>query len=129
MDDYNKNLMHYFQEHLKRWPSHAALVAEWRGSMKRYVFWALMYEIGLHFRRKHPGFRPGYNSTLFEFMDYRLTDQEFDELLQKLRAYCSGTGEHVALAVVHSLIRLRLTRPLAWATSQRQRFGTLLGLQ
>jgi glycosyltransferase involved in cell wall biosynthesis len=113
--DYYENLTRYCDGHLERWPQHAALIRRWKGYVKRYLFWALMFEVGLHFR--HAGSREMFgNRTVFELADYRLTPEEFHRVLEQLPRYRTGFGQLAVLASVSALLRMRLTWPLAWAT-------------
>lgn len=126
--DYEKNLGGYCDDHLRRRPEHAALVAQWRTSISRYLFWALAYEVGLYFRtRRAP--KPGQTPrTLFEIMDYRLTPDQFDGVLRQLRSHRATSAEYVAFAAIQTLIRLRMTSPLGWAVRHQADARSLLGL-
>lgn len=128
--DYYENLTRYCEVHLKRWPEHGELVACWKTDIRRYLFWALTFELGLHFRheaalmakRAHP-------RTLFEILDYRLTPEELARVRQHLRFYRTGLLQSAALFAVEFLMRLKLTRPLAWATYHYSFLRGLLGLR
>lgn len=128
--DYYENLTHYCDAHLKRWPEHAKMVARWRSYIKRYLFWALAYEVGLYFRKgesltsKHSSSR-----TLFEILNYRLTPEELQRVLKQLRAYRTGLVQYNAFALINILMRLKLTWPLAWVTQYHSSLRGLLGLR
>lgn len=126
--DYWQNLDQYCSEHLARWPRHARLVDEWRASIRRYLFWALMYEVALHFRNRedHPEREP---RSLFEIMNYRLTPEQVQDALAQIETYRTGVPEHVAFAVVQLLIRCRLAASLGWLTRHQSRLRALLGLE
>ena len=137
--DYHENLTRYCDAHLKRWPEHGELVARWRSSITRYLFWALAYETGLYFRTKGSGPEtagaakrgtdPGDGSaTLFEMLGYRLGPEEFQEALMQLRSYRTGSLQHAAFLVINALIRLRCTWPLVWSTRYHARLRNVLGL-
>lgn len=126
--DYLVNLTRYCDEHLTRWPQHARLVGDWRCAIHRYLFWALAFEVGLHFRRHRGGGRQE-NRTLFEIMDYRLTAAEFQRALEQLAVHERSMTERVTRAAITMLIRARVTWPLAWATEHHARFAALLGLR
>lgn len=128
-DDYEQNLGGYLDEHLKRWPDHAALVAGWREDLRRYLFWALMYEVSFYFRPAGSSGSTDQTRTLFEIMDYRLTPEQFQQVLTKLRHYRSGMVQRAAFAAVTALIRVRLTRPLGWATQHHAMLRGVLGLK
>ena len=49
--DYYVNVSAYCDAHLARFPGHRAQVEQWRLWIHRYLFWALLFEVGLHFRR------------------------------------------------------------------------------
>ena len=53
--DYYQNLTKYCDDHLARWPTHVRMVEEWKRAIHHYLFWALVFEIGLHFRRRRAG--------------------------------------------------------------------------
>jgi len=128
--DYFLNLSGYCDAHLARWPEHADLVARWKADIRRYLFWALAFEIGLHFRnasvvtsrRSHP-------LTLFEILDYRLSPEEFQHARQQLRVYRTGPVQSAVYLVISLLMRLKLTWPLAWATYHYSSLRGLLGLR
>jgi glycosyltransferase involved in cell wall biosynthesis len=126
--DFAQNLGEYCDGHLARWPEHAALVDRWRAHIKRYLFWALAYEVGLHFRTSATA--AGRRSrTLFEIMDYHLTPEQFEETLAQMKQYRTGATEHVAFAAVSALVYLRVTSPLGWVIRHQAVVRTLLGLK
>ena len=126
--DYEENLTKYCIEHLARWPGHARLVNEWKRSIHRYLFWALVFEVGLHFRR--PGTATEQDDrTLFEIMNYRLTPDQFQHALEQLARHQRGPIEWAARVLMEAMIRARLTGPLAWATEHHASLGALLGLR
>ncbi len=126
--DYYENLTKYCDDHLARWPEHAALVGEWRRAIHRYLFWALAFEVGLHFKRHR---RPAgqVDRTLFEIMDYRLTPDQFQHALEQLAVHQQGAAQRATRALITALIRLRVTWPLAWAIEHHTSFGRMLGLR
>jgi hypothetical protein len=126
--DFAQNLGEYCDGHLTRWPQHGALVDRWRTRIRRYLFWALAYEVGLHFRT--PATSAGRRSrTLFEIMDYHLTPDQFEAALAQMKQYRTGAVEHVAFAAVLALIHLRVTSPLGWVIRHQAVVRTLLGLE
>jgi hypothetical protein len=54
VEDYDRNITTYCDGFLARHPGEGALVERWRRSMRRYIFWALVFEVGLHFRGGGP---------------------------------------------------------------------------
>lgn len=128
--DYYQNLTAYCDDHLTRWPEHADLVARWKADIRRYLFWALAFELGLHFRHEAgpPSKRPAA-LTLFEIMDYRLSEEQFRRVLYQLRAYRHGAFQHAALMMIEFLMRLKLTQPLAWLTYRHTWLRSLFGLR
>jgi glycosyltransferase involved in cell wall biosynthesis len=126
--DYDVNLTGYCDEHLERWPEHHELVARWRRSIRRYLFWALGYEVALHCRS---GSAPTdiADRSLFEIMGYRLTDDQFRNALAQMRSYRSGLSEYLAYAGLTTLIALRLTGPLTWASRHQAAVRAMLGLK
>ena len=128
--DYEENLNAYCDGHLARWPAHGRLVARWRALIRRYLFWALAYEIGLHFRTEASrALQPEGSYTLFEILSYRLSDQEFEQALQQMRRYKTGMVQSTVWAVINAMVALGMTRPLAWATRRHASLRGLLGLK
>jgi glycosyltransferase involved in cell wall biosynthesis len=127
--DYQKNLSDYCDEHLSRWPEHAALVEEWRASIRRYLFWALAYEVALHFRPRSGRTPARGDRSLFEIMDYSLTRAQFQHAVAQMRGYRSSAIEYATFAAISTSIRLRLTTPLGWATQHQAAVRALLGLK
>ena len=126
IDDYDINLNAYCDEYLARWPSEKPRVERWRRLIRRYIFWALAFEVGLHQRT---GERSGGAPTLFEMLPYRLTDQEFELTLERLAAYRTGADQAAALFVLRTLLRFRCTWPLAWITRHYASMRVILGLR
>lgn len=128
--DYFVNVSTYCHGHLARWPDHASLVAQWRRWIHRYLFWALLFEVGLHCRQ---GSRFGganvKDPTLFDILDYRLTPEQFRGVFQQLERHRDGPVHYLTLEVVKLLIRLRMTMPLALATRYYTSVGALLGMR
>ena len=125
--DYDENLTSYCDEHLRRWPDHAGLVAGWRASIRHYLFWALAYEVALHCRQGAAS--AGGERSLFEIMDYRLTPEQFQHTLAQMRTYRTSATESLAYAGLMTLIRLRLTWPVAWVSRHQAALRTVLGLE
>jgi glycosyltransferase involved in cell wall biosynthesis len=127
---YRETLARYCREHLERWPHHRALVDEWRSSIDRYVFWALVYEVGLHVRRRNDGAREDKQlpQTMYEIADYRLSPGEFREVTLQLEQLSRGAFQRLTVATIRLLLRLGLTWPLAWATRHVGAFRALLGV-
>jgi len=127
--DYDVNLSGYCDEHLKRWPDHAARVDTWRASIRHYLFWALAYEIALHFRDRSGRPDNVHTRSLFEIMDYQLTSEQFQSALSQMLAYRTGAAEYVASIGLRALIAMRLTRPLGWISRHHAALRTVLGLE
>ena len=104
------------------------LVETWRHSLRRYLFWALAYEVALHFRRRD-GTGQDHVRTLFEFLDYRLTAEQFERALAEMKSRRAGVTEYMAFAVVRSMIGLHFTSPFGWAVRHQGAFRGLLGLK
>ncbi len=126
--DYEAALAAYCDAHLARWPGHARLVAAWRRAIRRYIFWALAFELGLQ-HRPRPAGRLRRGATLFELLDYRLEPAALQRVVQQLRAYRTGPMETLAAAAIAGLIRCRLPGLFAWATDHSLAFRRLLRLQ
>ena len=127
--DYEHNIGRYCDEHLRRWPQHADRVQQWRANMRRYLFWALAYEVGLHFRDEPSRGELRPTRSLFEIMNYRLTPEQFESALTQMKRYRAGPLPYATFAAVRALIQFRMTRPLAWVTRHRSTVRTLLGLR
>lgn len=125
IDDYRENLTRYCDGHLKRWPEHVEMVDRWRSYIDRFAFWALVYEVGLHFRK---GKTTVAKRSHFEILDYRLSAEEFHRVIEQLEVYRSRFLQYGILFVIKVLIRLKLTWPLAWTTHHYSRLRGLLGL-
>ena len=87
MQDYCIALTRYCEDHLRRWPSHQTLVSRWQASIDRFLFWALVYELGRHFSLQN-GHGPA--QTIFDSMGYRLDADELRETLTRLKAHEQG---------------------------------------
>jgi hypothetical protein len=124
--EYAQNIGQYCNGHLARWPGHVDEVNRWRRYIRRYLFWALTYEVGLHFRDDRARTDPQSSRSLFEIMNYRLTPEQFRSALAQMKTYRSGVAETVTYAIVSALIGLGLTRPLAWATRHHATARALL---
>lgn len=127
--DYDENLTRYCDDHLQRRPDHAAVVTRWRASIRHYLFWALAYEVALHCRHRTGTPARGDRRSLFEIMDYRLSPQQFQNAVSQMKAFRTSTSEYVACAGVLTLIRLRLTWPVAWLSRHQAALRTVLGLK
>lgn len=137
--DYYENLTRYCGAHATRWPEHREMVARWKSSITRYLFWALAYEAGLYFRTgpstqgmlaaTKPAADPGDPSaTLFEILRYRLEPEEFQEAIALMRTYRTGSLQRAAFFVINTLIRTHCTWPLAWGSRHHARLRSVLGL-
>ena len=129
--DYHATLIQYCDEHLSHWPDHAAMVERWRTNIDRYLFWALAYEVGLHVRkgRSSSGTRRSGYCTVFDIADYRLTPEEFCDVLEQMHRYRTGLTQQAALVVIKALLRTRITWPLGWVARYPAALRGLLGLQ
>ncbi|MEW5982050.1 MAG: glycosyltransferase family 2 protein [Acidobacteriota bacterium] len=127
--DYQQNLERYCDDHLARWPEHAGRVRRWRADIRRYLFWALAYEIGMHFRDEGSRTDTSGRRSLFEIMNYRLTPAQFRSALDQLKAYRSGPVRSMVYGAVRALIATHATQPLAWATRHHSAARTILGMK
>lgn len=129
--DYYENLNRYCDDHVARWPAHADLVRRWRRDINRYLFWALAYELGLHFRQASEEARRAStgNRSVFEIVDYRLTEEEVRSVRAQLRRFRTGPVQVLAYWLLEAMQALRLTGPLAWITHHAASMRRLLGLR
>lgn len=126
--DYDVNLNRYCDAYQQRFPQEARRVRRWRRSIRRYLFWALAFEVGLYYRGNGLS-TPGPESrTLFELFDYRLTPEGLREALSRLSHYRTGITQYAVFGALKTLVQLHATRPLAWATAHPNLFRKLLGL-
>ena len=126
--DYHENLSRYCDEHLARWPEHGPRVARWKRDIRRYLFWALAFEVGLYVRKNPQPPRPGDRPTLFEILGYRLDPETFRRTLDQMRTYRTGPLEKTAFLAILMLVQLKITQPLTWATRNRELFRKMLKL-
>jgi len=127
---YVEGLTRYCDAHLKRWPSHEKTVKRWRFYIRRFVFWALAFELGLHFKNQTcPVSGSSYAPTFFEILDYRLTPEDVQRVWQQLRVYRTGPVQSIAYLAISLLMSLKLTWPLAWATYHYSFLRGPLGLR
>lgn len=115
--DYDENLTRYCDAHLQRWPDHVEMVNRWKADIRRYLFWALTFDLGLHCRKEAALTSKRFHPlTLSEILDYRLTPEEIERVQQQMQVYRTGFVQAAALFVIGLLTRLKLTWPLGWAT-------------
>ncbi len=129
-EDYQKALFTYCRQHLARCPDHSSMTQRWRRLIERYLFWMLAYEICLHYshHKKSDGHDPSQFRTIFELMDYRLSPQEFEEVLVKWRSVRAGWIESLSRQAIQSLIYLGWTQPLAGVAPYAPALRRALGL-
>jgi glycosyltransferase involved in cell wall biosynthesis len=127
--DYYTNMMGYCDAHLRRWPGHAALVARWREAIRNYLFWALMYEVGLYYRAPSPDRIASGRASLPEILNYRLSPEEFGRVLQLLREYRTGPVQHALYAALMAMLKLRVTWPIAAITEYQSSLRAIVGLK
>lgn len=127
--DFDANLNGYCTDHLRRWPAHETLVQQWRASIRHYLFWALAYELSLHFRAPAPPSDARATRSLFEIMNYRLTHEAFDSAVAQMASYRTTVAEYLVYACLITMIRLGLTHPIGWASRHQAALRTMLGLK
>ena len=135
VEDYDRNITAYCDGFVTRHPDERALADRWRRSMRRYIFWALVFEVGLHFRGAEGATQAVQvppeskrSPTLFEIHRYQLTDDEFERALARLAQYRTGVDQTVIYLALTLLVRLRMTWPLGWVTRHYASMRVLLGL-
>jgi glycosyltransferase involved in cell wall biosynthesis len=128
--DYEDALTHYCNDYLTRWPTHQGLVERWKRAIRRYVFWALAFEVGLHYRKLgNEVMAPRPNLTLFELLGYRLDPVSLQHAVDRLWIYRTGSLETVTCLTMALLIRARMAGLFTWATHHVSAFRRLLRLQ
>ena len=127
--DYALYLRRYCDDHLRRWPAHAALVARWRADIDHYLFWALAFELGLECRRRLR-LRPRADTpTLFDIYDYALSPEQVMRARRKLRESRRGALAFTAWVAIELSLLLRVSRPLAWSTYHHASLRKILGMR
>lgn len=110
---YEENLFRYCDEHLARWPRNASRVARWRREIRRYLFWAWAYQLGLLLgktnRPQHPENQPA-----------------LPEILDRMRGVRTGLLQHLAFPLIQGGVRLKAAPLFAWATGNARLFRRLL---
>jgi glycosyltransferase involved in cell wall biosynthesis len=128
-EDYARNVGGYCAERLARRPADADLVAEWRRDLRRYLFWALTYEVALHFRKRGHATDESRHRSLFEMMEYRLTDDQFAQALEQMKRYRTGPYQSLVCSAVKLSIALRLTAGLGWLARYQATMRSWLSLE
>ncbi len=128
-NDYEQQVLTYCEDHLRRWPAHGPLVERWRGAMRRYLFWALVYELLLDARPPRPETGPLRHRTVFEVSPYTLSAEDRQGVWSQLRRYRQGLGQSFAFVVLALFSRAGMTAPFAWASRHSESFRTILGLR
>jgi glycosyltransferase involved in cell wall biosynthesis len=128
--DYETNLSHYLDGYLDRWPAHADRVRHWRRLIGRLLFWALLYEVALHFRRGGPDTTSAsLPQTIFEHSDQRLTDEELGRAIARARGFATGPVRLIAMTGVRTMSATGFTWPLALMTGYVGTLRRVLGLR
>ena len=131
-EQYHENLMQYCAAHLRRWPEHSESVVWWESRIRRYLFWALAYEVALYCRSKKTNVRSFSANkglpTRYELMGYKLQPEELKDVLAQLRSYSTGAGQRTVSFLINMLIKLNVTWPLAWSAEHHARLRGVLGL-
>lgn len=101
-EDYGSAFLAYVEEYTQRHPDAVDHVARWRSAIRRYRFWALVYDLALHYvPRRQTGHAAGRRADVYE-----LSPAETADAVRTLRSLASGPLEHAVLAVV----RLTMSR-------------------
>ena len=126
--DYEVNLSRYCDDYLQHRPGETRRVERWRRQIRRFLFWALAYEVGLHVRRERSPWKDADAPTLFELLPYRLTPEAFARALEQMRVYRTGGLQYLAFRTIEGLLRTNFTTPLVWATYNPTALRRWLGL-
>jgi glycosyltransferase involved in cell wall biosynthesis len=128
--DYEQALDGYCDGFARRWPGEAARAERWRQLIRRYIFWALAYELSLHFRTAlRASTLTAGQGTIFELKGYRLTPDELRSVRRRLCDYRTGVDQRLARAAIEALLSMGLTQPLGWATRYPLALRALLGVR
>lgn len=127
--DYHENLNRYCDGYLQRQPAQAAVVRSWRRAIDRYLFWALVYEVGLYYQgNSRVAGASSQHRSVFELMAYHLKPEEFRQALEQLAGYRTGLLEHLMLAAIRALQSFRCTGVLGRIPRYAAPLRGLLGL-
>ena len=110
---YEENLFRYCDEHLARRPENAPRVALWRREIRRYLFWAWAYQLGLRLGKRDP-------------LSCQENQPALPEILDRMRGYRTGALQHLAFPVIQGGARLKAAPLFAWATGNAKLFHKLL---
>jgi glycosyltransferase involved in cell wall biosynthesis len=128
--DYETNLSHYLDGYLTRWPAQADRVRRWRRLIGRLLFWALLYEVALHFRRSGPDTTStSLPQTIFEHANQRLTDEEVRRAIARARGFATTPVRLAAMTGVRAMNATGFTWPLAFMTGHVGMLRWVLGLR
>jgi hypothetical protein len=98
--------------------------------MRRYLFWALVYELALDARLARGGQAgSGRHRTVFEVAGRRLTPDEGRQTWRLLAHYRHGPGQGLITLALAGMFRLRVTAPLAWASRHPESLRAIFGLR
>jgi len=107
--DYDAAMNSYFATFINRYPDRAHQVGHWRANVRRYLFWALLYEIC---RYSSPSTVKG--QTIFDIMGYRLTPEAYQESWALLRDHQKGFIEAFATGFVDLLYKTNTAQLIGW---------------
>jgi glycosyltransferase involved in cell wall biosynthesis len=124
--DYDKVITTYCDGYARRWPTERPRTEHWKRLARRYIFWALAYEVGLHFKRRQDR---SASPTLFEILPYRLSESEFGQVLDRMQEYQAGLDQAVARLLLRVFLWSGFTWPLGWITRHYASMRILLGLR
>ena len=96
-DDYGRLFLAYVDEYTRRHPGDADRAAQWRRAIRRYQFWALIYELAMH---SAPSEATAGHSARRQAARYQVSRAEAAEAVRKLRSLASGPLEHAILGIV-----------------------------
>jgi hypothetical protein len=98
--------------------------------MRRFIFWALAYELSLQFR---PALRTttltAGRGTMFELKGYRLSPEELESVRRRLGQHRTGGDQWLVHGLIELLMTAGLTRPLGWVTRYPLALRNLLGVR
>lgn len=127
--DYSSTLFKFCQQHLERFPQHLRLVKKFKIFIKRYIFWALAYELGLQLRKSVSLSYNWPGRTVFEISEFKLTKNEIKEVLRQLRIHKNSLFEHITFKIINILLFLKLGWILGFTTKYPSFFKRLIGFK
>lgn len=119
----------YCDDFVRRNPQERARVAAWREATRRFRFWALAYDLALHFSSSGASWarpRPAYGNDEY---GHKLTPERLGELLADLGSSARRPSERAAVALTKLLLRARAGALLGLTIRYARLARALIGMR